>query len=55
MFNLHKDFLWQQAYGRELQEAHECCLKYRRTGKDAELTQVLTSFLTKINGKRDVV
>ncbi|KAL6013161.1 hypothetical protein ACLOJK_003653 [Asimina triloba] len=27
------------AYGRELQEAHECCLKYKRTGKDAELTQ----------------
>lgn len=28
-----------QAYGRELQEAHECCMKYRRTGKEAELTQ----------------
>ncbi|XP_078434846.1 target of rapamycin [Wolffia australiana] len=28
-----------QAYGRELQEAHECCLKYKSTGKDAELTQ----------------
>eukprot|EP00262_Sarcandra_glabra_P013512 TRINITY_DN3761_c0_g3_i1.p1 TRINITY_DN3761_c0_g3~~TRINITY_DN3761_c0_g3_i1.p1 ORF type:complete len:827 (+),score=138.38 TRINITY_DN3761_c0_g3_i1:92-2482(+) len=28
-----------QAYGRELQEAYDCCQKYRRTGKDAELTQ----------------
>lgn len=28
-----------QAYGRELQEAHDCCMKYRRTGKEAELTQ----------------
>ncbi|CAA6660213.1 unnamed protein product [Spirodela intermedia] len=28
-----------QAYGHELQEAHECCLKYKSTGKDAELTQ----------------
>ncbi|KAL6013170.1 hypothetical protein ACLOJK_003662 [Asimina triloba] len=27
------------AYGRELQEAHECCLNYRTTGQDAELTQ----------------
>lgn len=30
-----------QAYGRELAEARECCKKYRITGKDAELTQVL--------------
>lgn len=30
-----------QAYGRELAEARECCKKYRTTGKDAELTQVL--------------
>lgn len=29
-----------QAYGRELLEARECCLKYGRTLKDAELTQV---------------
>ncbi|XP_042452346.1 serine/threonine-protein kinase TOR-like [Zingiber officinale] len=28
-----------QTYGRELQEARDCCLKYRSTGKDAELTQ----------------
>uniref|UniRef100_A0A1D1Y0I7 Serine/threonine-protein kinase TOR n=2 Tax=Anthurium amnicola TaxID=1678845 RepID=A0A1D1Y0I7_9ARAE len=28
-----------QAYGRELQEAHDCCVKYKSTGKDAELTQ----------------
>ncbi|XXG56788.1 hypothetical protein AAC387_Pa03g4113 [Persea americana] len=34
-----KEQAFIQAYGRELQEAHECCLKYRRTGKDAELTQ----------------
>lgn len=34
-----KETAFIQAYGRELQEAHECCLKYRRTGKDAELTQ----------------
>lgn len=32
--------LFLQAYGRELLEARECCLKYRKTGKDAELTQV---------------
>ncbi|PKA52204.1 Serine/threonine-protein kinase TOR [Apostasia shenzhenica] len=29
-----------QAYGHELLEARECCFKYRRTGKDAELTQI---------------
>ncbi|KAK8942075.1 Serine/threonine-protein kinase TOR [Platanthera guangdongensis] len=28
-----------QAYGSELLDARECCLNYRRTGKDAELTQ----------------
>ncbi|WOK94449.1 serine/threonine-protein kinase TOR [Canna indica] len=28
-----------QTYGRELQEARDCCLKYKSTGKDAELTQ----------------
>ncbi|MCD7451124.1 hypothetical protein HAX54_009736 [Datura stramonium] len=28
-----------QAYRLELLEAFECCMKYRRTGKDAELTQ----------------
>ncbi|KAH7665067.1 Non-specific serine/threonine protein kinase protein [Dioscorea alata] len=34
-----KETAFIQAYGRELLEARECCLKYRRTGKDAELTQ----------------
>lgn len=29
-----------QAYRRELLEAYECCINYKRTGKDAELTQV---------------
>ncbi|KAL2490207.1 Serine/threonine-protein kinase TOR [Abeliophyllum distichum] len=28
-----------QAYRHELLEAYECCMKYRRTGKDAELNQ----------------
>lgn len=28
-----------QNYGRELQEAYDCCMKYRKTGKEAELTQ----------------
>ncbi|MCO5588579.1 hypothetical protein L7F22_042536 [Adiantum nelumboides] len=28
-----------QNYGRELQEAYDCCMKYRRTGKEAELNQ----------------
>ncbi|XP_059653076.1 serine/threonine-protein kinase TOR-like isoform X1 [Cornus florida] len=28
-----------EAYRKELLEAHECCMKYKRTGKDAELTQ----------------
>lgn len=32
-----------QAYGHELLEAHECCLKYRATGEDAELTKVYKS------------
>lgn len=34
-----KEISFVQAYGRELLEAHECCLKYRKTGKEAELTQ----------------
>ncbi|XP_043711300.1 serine/threonine-protein kinase TOR [Telopea speciosissima] len=34
-----KETAFIQAYGRELQEAYECCQKYKRTGKDAELTQ----------------
>lgn len=28
-----------QNYGRELKEAYDCCMKYRRTLKEAELTQ----------------
>ncbi|KAK1369657.1 Serine/threonine-protein kinase TOR [Heracleum sosnowskyi] len=28
-----------QTYRHELLEAYECCMKYKRTGKDAELTQ----------------
>ncbi|KAK9166114.1 hypothetical protein Scep_001305 [Stephania cephalantha] len=28
-----------QAYGRELMEAYECCMKYKRTGQESELTQ----------------
>ncbi|KAF5177476.1 Serine/threonine-protein kinase TOR [Thalictrum thalictroides] len=34
-----KEETFIQAYGRELLEAYDCCLKYKRTGKDAELTQ----------------
>lgn len=34
-----------QTYRHELLEAYECCMKYKRTGKDAELTQVPTPFL----------
>ncbi|XP_020086675.1 serine/threonine-protein kinase TOR isoform X1 [Ananas comosus] len=34
-----KETSFIQTYGRELLEARECCLKYRSTGKDAELTQ----------------
>ncbi|KAJ6794172.1 serine/threonine-protein kinase TOR [Iris pallida] len=34
-----KEIAFIQAYGRELLEARECCLEYRRTGRDAELTQ----------------
>ena len=33
-------FVQSQAYRRELLEAYECCMKYKRTGKDAELIQV---------------
>ncbi|KAL5560921.1 hypothetical protein UlMin_030668 [Ulmus minor] len=34
-----KERAFIEAYRRELQEAYECCMKYKRTGKDAELTQ----------------
>ncbi|EPS72515.1 hypothetical protein M569_02243, partial [Genlisea aurea] len=36
--NKEKAFI--QAYRHELLEAYECCMKYKRTGRDAELTQV---------------
>ncbi|KAF8395158.1 hypothetical protein HHK36_019099 [Tetracentron sinense] len=35
-----KEKAFNQAYGRELQEAYECCMNYKRTGKVVELTQV---------------
>ncbi|XP_024933499.1 serine/threonine-protein kinase TOR isoform X2 [Ziziphus jujuba] len=34
-----KERAFIEAYQRELLEAYECCMKYKRTGKDAELTQ----------------
>nr|XP_027112687.1 serine/threonine-protein kinase TOR [Coffea arabica] len=34
-----KEKAFIQAYRHELLEAYECCVKYRRTGKDAELIQ----------------
>ncbi|XP_024379368.1 serine/threonine-protein kinase TOR [Physcomitrium patens] len=34
-----KEQQFVQNYGRELAEANECCTKYKRTGKEAELTQ----------------
>ncbi|KAL6517525.1 hypothetical protein OROMI_033226 [Orobanche minor] len=34
-----KERAFIQAYRHELLEAYDCCMKYRRTGKDAELTQ----------------
>ncbi|XP_052193242.1 serine/threonine-protein kinase TOR isoform X2 [Diospyros lotus] len=34
-----KEKAFIQAYHHELLEAYECCMKYKRTGKDAELTQ----------------
>ncbi|KAK2968912.1 hypothetical protein RJ640_018604 [Escallonia rubra] len=34
-----KEQAFIQAYRHELLEAYECCMKYKRTGKDAELTQ----------------
>lgn len=34
-----KEQQFVQNFGRELAEANECCMKYRRTGKEAELTQ----------------
>ncbi|KAK6136952.1 hypothetical protein DH2020_029313 [Rehmannia glutinosa] len=36
-----KEKAFIQAYRHELLEAYDCCVKYRRTGKDAELTQIL--------------
>ncbi|MQL76783.1 hypothetical protein Taro_009170 [Colocasia esculenta] len=41
-----------EAYGRELQEAHECCLKYKNTGKDAELTQLFGLVNTLLENSR---
>ncbi|XP_020699146.1 serine/threonine-protein kinase TOR isoform X1 [Dendrobium catenatum] len=35
----HMESSFMLAYGRELSEARECCLNYRRTGRDGELTQ----------------
>ncbi|XP_047315173.1 serine/threonine-protein kinase TOR isoform X1 [Impatiens glandulifera] len=34
-----KERAFIQAFHHELLEAYECCMKYKRTGKDAELTQ----------------
>ncbi|KAM5549808.1 serine/threonine-protein kinase TOR [Rosa sericea] len=34
-----KETTFIEAYCHELREAYECCMKYKRTGKDAELTQ----------------
>ncbi|XP_031383805.1 serine/threonine-protein kinase TOR isoform X3 [Punica granatum] len=34
-----KERAFIEAYHVELLEAYECCMKYKRTGKDAELTQ----------------
>ncbi|KAL3614291.1 hypothetical protein CASFOL_042365 [Castilleja foliolosa] len=34
-----KEKAFIQAYHHELLEAYECCMKYKRTGKDAELTR----------------
>lgn len=34
-----KEKAFIQAYHHELLDAYDCCMKYRRTGKDAELTQ----------------
>ncbi|XP_022148800.1 serine/threonine-protein kinase TOR [Momordica charantia] len=34
-----KERAFIEAYRRELLEAYECCMKYKKTGKDAELTQ----------------
>ncbi|CAL2279479.1 unnamed protein product [Prunus armeniaca] len=34
-----KERAFIEAYRHELLEAYECCMKYKRTGKDAELTQ----------------
>ncbi|KAB1208603.1 Serine/threonine-protein kinase TOR [Morella rubra] len=35
-----KERAFIEAYRHELQEAYDCCMKYKKTGKDAELTQV---------------
>ncbi|KAK7308802.1 hypothetical protein RJT34_05051 [Clitoria ternatea] len=34
-----KERVFIEAYRQELLEAYECCMNYKRTGKDAELTQ----------------
>ncbi|KAF9622962.1 hypothetical protein IFM89_035677 [Coptis chinensis] len=42
-----KEETFIQAYGRELLEAYEYIMKYKRTGKDAELTQSVSPELLK--------
>ncbi|XP_054777757.1 serine/threonine-protein kinase TOR isoform X2 [Prosopis cineraria] len=34
-----KERIFIEAYRQELLEAYDCCMKYKKTGKDAELTQ----------------
>ncbi|KAL1059741.1 hypothetical protein V6Z11_1Z011200 [Gossypium hirsutum] len=34
-----KERAFIEAYHHDLSQAYECCMKYKRTGKDAELTQ----------------
>ncbi|RDX82964.1 Serine/threonine-protein kinase TOR, partial [Mucuna pruriens] len=36
-----KERIFIEAYRQELLEAYECCMNYKRTGKDAELTQLM--------------
>nr|CAB3461729.1 unnamed protein product [Digitaria exilis] len=47
-----KENAFIQAYGHELLEAHECCLKYRATGEDAELTKLFGLVNTLLENSR---
>lgn len=39
-----REIAFQQAFGKELQEAQDWCNKFQRSGKEADINQVTTTF-----------